>query len=371
MTKRRLGAVLAIAGVALAVAAVAPAREQRAHARDTIFVAAGQSIQQAIDRAHPGDTIVVAAGVYRENLTIMAKDDITLRGAGDTPGGSVLEPPVMPHPSVCSEFGEVNGICITGELDPVTHSNGAPITGTRVSGFLVRDFSRFGILLNNAIDTTVSGDEARHNQLWGIAGFILTGARYLNDLSDDNGQGGFYLADSPNANAVVVGNRGFRNSIEEGIGLFLRDASHGVVRDNEFRANCAGIWFLDGPLPGPASDWVARDNVVRNNTGACPPSEDIPVPLSGFGIALLGTDGVVVQGNLVTGNRPTGETAFAGGIVLASSAAFGGTDPTGNVVRQNQARNNDPADLLYDGSGSGNRFIRNDCGTSIPNGLCG
>ena len=370
MTRLRLGTVVALAGVALAFASVAPAREERALAGNTIVVAAGQSIQQAIDRAHPGDTIVVAAGVYRENLTILAKDDITLRGAGDTPGGTVLEPPATPHPSICTEFGQVNGICVTGEVDPVTGANGAPITGTRVSGFLVRHFSRFGILLNNAIDTTISGDEASHNQLWGIAGFTLTGARYLNDVSHDNGQGGFYLADSPDANAVVVGNRAFRNAVEEGIGLFLRDASHGVVRDNEFRANCVGIWFLDGPLPGPVSDWVARDNVVRNNTAACPPSEDIPVPLSGFGIALLGTDHVAVQGNLVTGNRPSGDTAFAGGIVLASSAAFGGTDPTDNVIRANQARDNDPADLVYDGSGSGNQFIRNDCGTSIPDGLC-
>jgi hypothetical protein len=61
---------------------------------------------------------------------------------------------------------------------------------------------------------------------------------------------------------------------------------------------------------------------------------------------------------------------LAGGIVLASSAPFGGRDPTDTVVRANHARGNEPADLVYDGSGSGNRFIRNDCATSIPNGLC-
>jgi hypothetical protein len=150
----------------------------------------------------------------------------------------------------------------------------------------------------------------------------------------------------------------------------LRDASRGIVRDNRMRANCAGIWFLDGPLPGSTTGWVARHNVVRDTTAACPPSEDIPLPLSGFGIALAGTDHVLADKNVVTGNSPAGETVFAGGIVVASTTAFGGAEPTDNLVRKNRARDNKPADLVYDGSGSGNRFIGNHCRTSVPEGLC-
>jgi hypothetical protein len=82
----------------------------------------------------------------------------------------VLEPPLTPHPSVCTEFGEVNGICVTGEVDPVTRANGTPITGTRVSGFLVRRFTHFGFLLNNAIDTTIADTEASHNGRWASPG---------------------------------------------------------------------------------------------------------------------------------------------------------------------------------------------------------
>jgi hypothetical protein len=77
---------------------------------------------------------------------------------------------------------------------------------------------------------------------------------------------------------------------------------------------------------------------------------------------------VLVDKNGVTGNQPDRRHVFAGGIVVASTTAFGGADPIDNFVRENRAHADDPAD--YDGSGSGNRFILNHCRTSIPDGLC-
>jgi hypothetical protein len=73
----------------------------------------------------------------------------------------------------------------------------------------------------------------------------------------------------------------------------------------------------------------------------------------------------------VTGNRPTGDSAVAGGIVLASARSVGGADPSATVVRGNEAHGNDPADLVVDGSGSANRVAGNRCGSSHPKGLCG
>jgi hypothetical protein len=109
---------------------------------------------------------------------------------------------------------------------------------------------------------------------------------------------------------------------------------------------------------------------VADNIAACPPSQDIPVPLSGFGIALAGTHRVIAVDNLVTGNHPSGDSIFSGGIVVASTTAFGGADPTANLVAANRAHANRPADVIYDGSGSDNRFTANRCATSIPDGLC-
>src|SRR6201996_5768377 len=60
----------------------------------TVQVAAGQSIQDAIDGAATGATVCVGPGTYSENLLIN-KDGITLKGAG--PENTVLEPPTQPR----------------------------------------------------------------------------------------------------------------------------------------------------------------------------------------------------------------------------------------------------------------------------------
>jgi hypothetical protein len=93
------------------------------------------------------------------------------------------------------------------------------------------------------------------------------------------------------------------------------------------------------------------------------------MPASGMGIALAGASHTVLLGNVVTGNRATGPSPFAGGIVIASTAAFGGSDPRADLIKANVAHDNDP-DLFYDGSGSGVVFLHNACQTSVPSGLC-
>ena len=355
------GAALALAGSLTALGGT----------RDSVqTVAAGQSIQAAIDAAHPGDTIVVAPGTYRENLTI-TKDRLTLRGAGSGQGGTVLAAPSVPHSSPCNEAGEVNGVCVAGEFELGTDHVGTPVHDVRVSGVAVRGFSRFGVVVYNAVDTTVRDVDTARNHRYGLVAFAVSGIHVLDSSSHDNGQGGFYIGDAPRANAVLHGNAAYRNAQSEGIGLFVRDASQGTVDDNRFEDNCAGLLLVDTAGDGPLAGWRVRGNTVARNTAACPPSEDVPVPLSGIGIGLLGTADVTVSGNTVTANRPTADSAFAGGILLGSAQSVGGSEATGTVVRDNTSRRNAPADLVFDGSGTANQLAGNRCGTSLPDGLCG
>ena len=109
--------------------------------------------------------------------------------------------------------------------------------------------------------------------------------------------------------------------------------------------------FFLADAPGPAGAFGVSGNKVVNNTRACPAFEDAP-PLSGVGIALLGTRGMEIKGNQITHNVPSGPTGLSGGVVVTKG--FGGTPPTNNTVVGNTILRNKP-DILWDKSGSGNR----------------
>lgn len=348
-------AVLALVAALACLVAVSPA-----WGRATIHVRPGQSIQQAIDAATPGDTIVVHRGTYRENLTITT-DHLTLKGFRVR-----LVPGNTPTPSPCTEGTEVNGICAAGEVDESTGSPGDPVEGTTITGFHISGFSGFGVVLFNAADTTVARVEADHNAGYGISGFLLSGVVFRGNSAHDNGEPGFYVGDSPEANAVIVGNRAFGNGE---YGFFLRDSSHGIVRGNVAFGNCVGIAFLETGEPTPVADWRAEGNVSSRNSMACPPPDEGGPPLSGTGILVAGGTDIHVVHNVVRRNVPGVEAPFAGGIVVVSSADFGGGAPTDIAVRKNVAFGNNPADLVWDETGSVS-FDRNRCGTSSPAGLC-
>jgi nitrous oxidase accessory protein NosD len=278
--------------------------------------------------------------------------------------------PSEPTASPCTEDGGVNGICVAGQFVLGSDEVGTPVHGVRVGGFRVRDFTRFGVVVYNATDATIADSDVAASSLWGVAAFTVTNLRFVRDNSHDNRQGGFYVGDSPHANAVLEGLTASGNTTSEGIGIFVRDASHGVVRGNRLEGNCSGLIAVDTGAGGAAAGWRIADNIVRGNSAACAPSDDVPLPLSGLGIAALGTSDTTVEDNRVERNTPTVDAPISGGIVLASSESFGGVDPSNTVVRGNIARDNEPADLLYDGTGKRNRLTGNRCATSVPAGLC-
>jgi parallel beta-helix repeat protein len=336
---------------------------------DTDRVRPGESIQAAIDAAEPGDTIRVDAGVFRENLTITT-NRLRLVGAGHVGPGprTFLRPAATPAASPCTveEEGEtfVAGICAAGEFDPVTFEPGAPLVGTRIQGFLVEGFGD-GVLFFNANDSRVKSVHARNNDAYGITGFIVHGIRFVHNAVHDNGEAGLYVGDSSDADAVVRGNSSSGN-LE---GIFLRDSSNGLVEDNRIHDNCAGIVVLETGAPDPSGNWDLLGNVAKRNNEACPGGDEQP-PISGVGIALAGTDEVIVEENTVIDNRPSIEAPFAGGVVVFATSEFGGDEPNGNRVRRNFIRRNEPADIVWDGTGTDNRFRANDCRSSIPGSLC-
>lgn len=321
----------------------------------TINVFHGDSLQGAVNGAHRGDTIVVHPGVYRGAK--IKKNQLTLRGAGDGPNGSLIK---AGHGGPCDHGAA--GICIGSRI-----SNGHPIptTGTRVSGFRIQGFHESGAIAFNARSTTFRDNTFLRNDEYGVAAFSSNGTRFLDNVAKDSEVAGFYVGDSPHAKAVLRGNVARHN---REFGFFLRDSSHALAVHNRAVRNCLGISLVNTGAPGGVHDWSLRKNRALRNQRRCP-DEGGP-PISGTGIGLLGASHNAVRDNVVNGNRPKGAGAFPGGIVVVSSIPFGGSNAAHNKVVQNRARHNQPADIVWDGKGKGNLFNNNRCTSSQPSGLC-
>jgi nitrous oxidase accessory protein NosD len=332
----------------------------------TIVVHPGQSIQKAIDSAGPGTTVVVRAGVYKESLLITT-DRITLQGSDDDHGKSVLQPPAIAPSNPCTAFNNnlASGVCVFGTLD----SNGnvvRSVSGDRITGLTIQDFPANGVFGYGTDRLSVTRVTALRNAVYGIARFNSTRSRIADNVARDSLEAAIYVGDSPKADTTVVDNL----TTGSGIGLFVRDSTGVTVAENRATGNCVGVLALNsGSGAIAAGDYRIRDNQVSENDKACPPAEGPPT--SGLGIVLAGTHDVRVEDNRVLRNRPTGPSPLgSGGIAVVSTKSMGGADPVNNAVVDNTVRDNQPFDILYDGTGSGNRFEDNRCQTSQPPGLC-
>jgi nitrous oxidase accessory protein NosD len=364
MRMRNVAIRTAVAAVALAAVigmGAIPASASGA-GRHRVEVPLGHSIQKAINEAPPGTTIVLEPGVYKESVMIR-KDEITLQGAGPGEDGTILMPPDKLPANACRQFAKGSGVCVLA-----THVKHGQITKTAdndvVTGITFDGGWNFGVFAFGTTGLKIINNEAENFHEYGFARFessggLIEGNEAFGLLPD--AEAGVYLGDSPDAHAII------RNNSSSGstFGVFVRHSHFVEVSTNDVDSNCQGIMILDDGQPGGVGDINVHDNKVHANNADCPGEP----PLAGGGILLLGASNSNVWRNLVLSN--SGDQVNSGGILLLSSAPFtGGADPVGNRIHDNSAYQNAPADIIYDGSGSGNTFSRNHCDTSQPSGLC-
>jgi nitrous oxidase accessory protein NosD len=321
VTHRRRVLGLATAAVAAACVLLAPPAMA-----DTIHVGPGESIQDAINRANPGDVIRVHPSVYREQLFLLPGDDnITLRGRGAT-----LRPPLQPTNSPCGE----TGICLIG-------SDNDPLQNMRIRNLNVRGFQTNGILAVNANNLLLDRVDVHRNQLLGV--FVRdTGIAMSHTTATANGEGGAAIVDPPPGGLRVTRSRFTGN---QGAGINVFNPQGGRVERNVVSRNCGGLLLQklspDVPL---LTALAVRNSTFSRNTRACAAEGSEPA-LSGLGIGVFGASNVRVSQNCVTGNRPTGPTENAGGIVIGRS---GDLVPTNIAITGNVLTHNRPANIATD-----------------------
>jgi nitrous oxidase accessory protein NosD len=349
--------------VLVAVAAGAMALASPAAAK-TRVVTPGKSIQKAIDKSKPGDTVLVKAGSYAESLQI-STNKVTLRGQGKV----ILTQPTTPATTFCNQQSDsptkATGVCVVGQV--TIPAGGQPevtktVNGVKVVGLTVKKFGGDGIFIFGAKRTIVRHNHLMTNGGYGSFANTSSGTKYLGNVSKGNGDAGFYIGDSPKANATVRNNVSIGNTM----GVFLRNAQHGKIQHNLVRGNCVGILaFADAP--GPSGNWTIRNNTSTANNLECPPTSDGEPAVSGIGIGIAGANDTKVLNNKVTKNKDLHPSFVSGGIVVIKGP--GGTAPSNVLVKKNTLSKNSPFDIKWDSSGTVT-FKTNTCSTSSPNGLC-
>ena len=308
----------------------APSAPLQLPAPRTIPVAPGGKIQAALDSAGPGDTIVVPPGTYNESLTIRAYG-ITLRGErGDAW-------PVL----------EGQGTLASGVL-----AIGGAVT---IEQLVVRNYTEHGVLVQAADGVALRDLRAENSGLYGLR--VVEAANVLIERCEVSGARAAAIS-AAHSRAVAIRDCAAHDS---GAGVLLESSADALVASSWIYDNAAGVLAL--LLPGGASkesrNTIVRDNRIERNSRT---GGQLPSPaLVGYGVLLLASDDGEVTGNLLKDNPRAGVAALGLARVLPASGALDvGVAPERNHVHDNSYIGNGAGgsgtDLLWDGSGAGNRW---------------
>lgn len=340
----------------------------------TLRVKSGQSIQEVINYAKPGSRIVVEAGTYAEQLLIQ-KDGISLVGKG-----AMLTMPTYPVSNPCSGLAGDNsqaGICIMGggvDMDEFKAEHRKvlsvryPVQGVSVTGFTISNFFGAGIAVYGGKDTKIMSNKINNFDF--SYGVLSVGS--VNSFISKNNIPTVPAGGSLGFIGICVddfsGAKVESNTISESIIGICTSTSGAKVNDNTVSQTCIGA-FIDPNVNGAR----VHDNTFSGSLAKC-----AAVPAGAFGVIIGGASDNVVRKNLIQDMHSAVATA---GVAVFDEPCTGsrlslqciylghGVVANNNVVKNNIFVHND-LDLWKATNGTGNVFIKNDCMTSTPPGLC-
>jgi parallel beta-helix repeat protein len=357
----------------------------------TIVVHRGGSIRAAIAQAAPGDRILVRPGTYHEgapgdlNALTITKSDIELVGASEDDGEEAVVLENAGHQSFGVWVSPADSAGPKPQADdehPPCGLNGSSLRGFKIHGFTVRGFGNHGVHLACVDGFAITGNHADHNGVYGIFPVvsrhgIVAGNVVTNTMTD----AAIYVGQSDGV--LIIGNRVHDNLL----GLEVENSRHCAVIGNRVFGNTLGIFvdilpFLERKTQ--ESTVVAHNDVHDNNRpNTANPGDLLSVLPPGLGILVAGGHGTSVVENRVRGNGFAGiaVVSLCLGLALQGNPCTGldiDPDPVNNRIVGNRLKNNgtvrqpDPlfdalrADLIWDGSGTGNCWSRNVFASSTP-----
>src|SRR5699024_9860998 len=240
----------------------------------------GESIMQAVQRAQPGDTIQVMPGTYYETVYI-DKDDISIIGVVQESRRATMDGRDELNDAIL-----YSGNNIVVENMKITRYKGNAIMGQAGNNFEIRN--------NIIVDTGVYGIFPQLGKNGVVEHNIISG---IEDAA-------IYVGMSDNVHVA-------HNHVFDSVaGIEIENSRHAIVENNMVVNNTGGILaFVTPGLPIKTTyDVIIRNNfVIDNNTPnfGVPGSTVAGIP-AGTGILIMAADEVIVESNVITGNKTAG-----------------------------------------------------------------
>lgn len=247
---------------------------------EVLIVENGESIQDAVNGATPGDTIRIMPGTYVETVYI-DKDSIRLIGVIEEGNWPTLEGEGRLNDAIL-----YSGNNIVVENLKITHYKGNAIMGQAGNNFEIRN--------NLIVDTGIYGVFPQLGQNGIIEGNIISG---IEDAA-------IYVGMSDNIHVA-------HNEVFDSVaGIEIENSRHAIVENNYVHNNTGGVLaFITPGLPIKTTrDVIIRNNfIIDNNTAnfGAPGSTVAGIP-AGTGILIMAADEVVIEDNIITGNKTAG-----------------------------------------------------------------
>jgi parallel beta-helix repeat protein len=245
-----------------------------------VVVEPGQSIQQAVQAAAAGTTIQVMPGTYSETVYI-DKDGIHLIGI--ILGG---------ERATLDGQGTMNDAILFSGNNIVVE--GFYITGYKGNAIMSQAGDNYEIRDNIIVDTGV----------YGIFPQLGTNGVVEHNVISGIEDAAIYVGMSDNVHVA------YNHVFDSVAGIEIENSRHAVVESNYVHDNTGGILaFITPGLPIKTTyDVIIRNNWIHNNNTpnfGAPGSTVGGIP-AGTGIMEMAADDVVVEGNIITGNKTIG-----------------------------------------------------------------
>jgi len=253
---------------------------QRTAAGKTHVINDGESIMAAVKAANPGDTIQVMPGTYHETVYI-DKDDIRIVGVIQEGRRATMDGQGKLNDAILYSG---NNIVVENLL--ITKYKGNAIMGQAGNNFEIRN--------NVIVDTGVYGIFPQLGKNGIVEHNVISG---IEDAA-------IYVGMSDNIHVA-------HNEVFDSVaGIEIENSRHAIVENNYVHNNTGGILaFITPGLPVKTTyDVILRNNFVVNNNTAnfgAPGSTVAGIP-AGTGILIMAADEVVVEGNIISGNKTAG-----------------------------------------------------------------